>query len=482
MEHKNLTERAFVRRVTAVSVSIALILLALLGAAWQNKDTLYGWLAGIQAGSGSFEAALKTAGSIEDPQKKDQSRYRIADAMDARGEFAEAAELFGSLGDFSDSRDRCLGSRYAAADDSFRKGDYEAALEAFGALGSYGDSPQRQKQTIYAMAEAALQKEDLSGAMMLYLSAGDWGDSREKAYETACALTGDPDRAKSMLESGGQSPETLQRVLNIAQRRSLFPETVLAAGAYHTAVLYPDGTVAACGDNSFGQCDVQSWRDIVQIAAGAYHTVGLKKDGTVVAAGKNDEGQCAVEELSGIVQIACGDSDTYALTREGTVRMAGSHSYGAITDAVDVKAVFAGSYGAVVQTGSGAFLSSHRSFSRKPDSQVLSLGLQTGNLLTQYLDGTLTSQFDLGGDWENIVWFDAGPNGVIASDLDGRVRAHFFREPDAIDFSQVRQAAQCAAGAEHYVFLLEDGTFAAFGDNRFGQCDVDALGSVKSKE
>ena len=35
----------------------------------------------------------------------------------------------------------------------------------------------------------------------------------------------------------------------------------------------------------FGQCDVETWSDIVTIAAGKYHTVGVRKDGTVVAAG-----------------------------------------------------------------------------------------------------------------------------------------------------------------------------------------------------
>ena len=58
--------------------------------------------------------------------------------------------------------------------------------------------------------------------------------------------------------------------------------------------LRADGTVVAVGDNSYGQCDVTSWTDIVQVAAGAYHTVGLKADGTVVAVGWNNYGQCNV--------------------------------------------------------------------------------------------------------------------------------------------------------------------------------------------
>ena len=36
----------------------------------------------------------------------------------------------------------------------------------------------------------------------------------------------------------------------------------------HTVGLKSDGTVVAVGDNYFGQLDVGSWSDIVQVAAG----------------------------------------------------------------------------------------------------------------------------------------------------------------------------------------------------------------------
>ena len=49
--------------------------------------------------------------------------------------------------------------------------------------------------------------------------------------------------------------------------------------------LKSDGTVVAVGDNGYGQLNVGSWSNIVQVAAGDYHTVGLKSDGTVVAVG-----------------------------------------------------------------------------------------------------------------------------------------------------------------------------------------------------
>lgn len=52
---------------------------------------------------------------------------------------------------------------------------------------------------------------------------------------------------------------------------------MVAAGRLHTVALREDGTVLATGDNQFGQCDVETWSDIVTIAAGKYHTVGVSE-------------------------------------------------------------------------------------------------------------------------------------------------------------------------------------------------------------
>ena len=68
----------------------------------------------------------------------------------------------------------------------------------------------------------------------------------------------------------------------------------VAARSNHTVGLRSDGTVVATGSNEYGQCDVNSWTGIVAVAAGSSHTVGLHSDGIVVAAGLNNEGQCKV--------------------------------------------------------------------------------------------------------------------------------------------------------------------------------------------
>lgn len=66
---------------------------------------------------------------------------------------------------------------------------------------------------------------------------------------------------------------------------SNWTEIVQIAAYLQVVGLKADGTVVATGDNRLGQCEVDDWKDIVQVAAGAWHTVGLKADGAVVAVG-----------------------------------------------------------------------------------------------------------------------------------------------------------------------------------------------------
>ena len=83
--------------------------------------------------------------------------------------------------------------------------------------------------------------------------------------------------------------------------------------------LTEDGTVIASGDNEYGECNVQNWRDIIAVARGQYHTVGLKKDGTVLAVGDNRNGQCNVADWTNIVSIYAQDRYTAGLKADGTV-------------------------------------------------------------------------------------------------------------------------------------------------------------------
>lgn len=94
-------------------------------------------------------------------------------------------------------------------------------------------------------------------------------------------------------------------------------------GKGHTVGLKSDGTVVAIGDNSYGQCNVSDWRDIVEIDAGDWYTVGLKKDGTVLITGENTSHNAYIDDdiytWKDIKSIAAGFGQTLGLTSDGTV-------------------------------------------------------------------------------------------------------------------------------------------------------------------
>ena len=92
------------------------------------------------------------------------------------------------------------------------------------------------------------------------------------------------------------------------------------------AAIRSDGSVVYLrkGDDTYGQNNINSWTDMVQLSVGRRHTVGLRADGTVAAVGDNFAGQCEVEDWSGIVSVAAGNSGTIGITDQGRVLLAGT--------------------------------------------------------------------------------------------------------------------------------------------------------------
>ncbi|MBX3464331.1 MAG: hypothetical protein KF830_14260 [Planctomycetes bacterium] len=81
----------------------------------------------------------------------------------------------------------------------------------------------------------------------------------------------------------------------------------LAAGGSFSLALMLDGTIAAWGDNTHGQCNVPALpvgAKYLSLAAGNHHAVAVRSDGMVVAWGMNAHGQVNVPPLpSGAVYV-----------------------------------------------------------------------------------------------------------------------------------------------------------------------------------
>ena len=105
----------------------------------------------------------------------------------------------------------------------------------------------------------------------------------------------------------------------------------VCAGDEFVAGLKKDGTVLICGaflprdfSESFVE-DLSDWSDIQSISAGDNHIVGLKSDGTVVAKGLNSYGQCDVSSFNNIVRIEASGNFTVGYNKKGKAIITGKN-------------------------------------------------------------------------------------------------------------------------------------------------------------
>ena len=249
----------------------------------------------------------------------------------------------------------------------------------------------------------------------------------------------------------------------------------IAAGDLHTVVLKEDGSVWACGSNTRGQLGVGSSdptyynltqtkqegtpgaypliADVTAIAAGGNHTVVLKSDGTVWACGQNSYGQLGIgsttsksafvqtgKDITDVTAIAAGGSHTLLLTSEGQVWACGNNTYGQLglgfvsnsstytftkASISNVKAIAAGSYHSVVLRDDG----------------ILACGQN--------------SDYQLGDNIQCLT-----PDGKFYQTL-----------PTYSDYTAI------TAGGSHTVALRKDGTVWACGNNEYGQSGIGSSGS-----
>lgn len=81
----------------------------------------------------------------------------------------------------------------------------------------------------YQQAEELLSNKDYDGAIQMFEELGDYKDAEERSF----ALLG-----------------------------KIFKRKTISANGVQSVGVKIEGSVAAAGNNEYGQCDVDSWRDI----------------------------------------------------------------------------------------------------------------------------------------------------------------------------------------------------------------------------
>ena len=231
----------------------------------------------------------------------------------------------------------------------------------------------------------------------------------------------------------------------------------IAAGDFHSLALQNDGSIAAWGDDSFGQVDLPNairLQPVIQVAAGNIHSLALLADGTVTAWGPapgqyGDYGQCTVPPgLGQVAQIAAGAVHSLALRTDGSLSAWGSNLYGQCNapSSSDMVAVAGGMY---------------HSVALRPDGTVVVWG------------DFRHAQTAVPPGLTNVVAIAAGGFHTLALRSDGTVLTWgtygLAQCSPPIGLSNV---VAIATGDYHSLALKTDGTVVAWGFNTAGQCNV----------
>lgn len=325
------------------------------------------------------------------------------------------------------------------------RGMYDSAGESFKKLGDYRDCADMVKECAYRKAERYMEDGKTGLAISGFGAIRDYKDSSE-------IING-------FIGSGGE---------------------IFSAGENHSVALNSIGRVLACGDNTYGQCDVEDWNGITAVAAGNFHTLALCADGSVVAAGADGYGQCDVSDWHDIVSIAAGEYTSYGVRADGSVVAAGINDKGqtdvaneAFTDVA--KVVCSGEYAiAVKNNGTLALAGNTEKIAAVSSwSDIKDISAFKHTVCGVKNDGTVVTAGSVNNDttsqWKDIKTAAAGNCYIIAVDSKGEL--YSTASTDAIK-APFKNALFIKCAAEHMLALKNDGTVAAVGQNKHNECDT----------
>ena len=426
--------------------------------------------------SGDAAAARPLIGRVDDEALAEsflaRCDYLDAEAAFARGDWVAARELYAAAGSFEDSIDKARLCDYRRAEELLSAGSLEEAEALFSSLGGFEDAADRALGCRYERAAALESAGELSEAAALFETLGGYLDAEARLLRIAKTATGLSDDEEALDLFRGMSPEAREKMAALGTARAALPQDVIAVGFYHTVGLRADGSVVACGDDSFGQCEVGALHDVTAVAAGAYHTLALHRDGTVSAIGRNSEKQCDTSSWRDVKAVAASDYASFGLTGDGTLLCTGFYDYKEPESWSGLAAVSGGSYNLAALRSDGAVWTYPRLKNTDGLRGCVALAVNTGYAVGVMPDGSaVSSVFDLSA-WRDVIAVSAGSTAILGLDLQGRVLAHFFRAGDAIDFSAFTGVKAIAAGGTHFALVLEDGSVKVLGENSCGEAET----------
>ena len=113
--------------------------------------------------------------------------YKPAMALMRMKDWDSAIQMLSEIPDYADSREKTLECHYRKAEEKLKAGDTEGASNEFLLAGDWSDAPERCKSLIYERAETLYSAGDIKNAQPLYASIPDYQDANQK--DQACRYT-----------------------------------------------------------------------------------------------------------------------------------------------------------------------------------------------------------------------------------------------------------------------------------------------------
>ncbi len=255
--------------------------------------------------------------------------------------------------------------------------------------------------------------------------------------------------------------------------------TAIDVGSGFSIALKDDGTVIAWGVNNYGQCDVpEGLSDVVAISAGRHYSLALKSNGTVVG-WPSDMGM--PPDLSNVVAIDAAASGyieggyvNLALKADGSVVYWGTRSDMEVptelaSGQMDVVQVAAGATRCAAVLADGSVIGWPEPI--VPEGDIVELAMDSHSYIigrcregsVEVIDGDATGM-PTGTD---IVQVHASSTWAIAVHADGSITYigdTSYHDVDSFTFEKA--IASIEGHEDHILYLLEDGSLKASQTNR----------------
>ena len=297
-----------------------------------------------------------------------------------------------------------------------------------------------------------------------------------------------------LLQTGNASATTMVRgsqgpwsVANLKSqyeyRYGVLKDGAISTSDMHALGLKKDGTVVAAGDNSYGQCNVSRWKDIVAVCAGPTFSLGLRADGTVIAAGNNMFGQCNVSDWTNIIAICASSKNSAGLRADGTVVVAGDDLFGqcrvqewkniVAISMTDIQTLGLTEEGKVIVTP--VDLQGWEKYQADPYMEGYYTEIST--------DSFGDAPWEQGvGTWKHIISIVCESEHALGLCEDGSVRATGETCNDQVMVDEWKDVASIAAGTASSVGWLRDGSFTGTNMCPYGEQWINVIAVACAEE